>query len=102
HAEDRDAARRGDLRATIVHRDEIFEVHDTPADDRFTDNPSVTRKPYIRFYAGVPLRGGRRDAVAGALQRDLRHNTDFGSSSAKEQMLAHDRANPFLVMAPQP
>lgn len=33
----------------------IFEIPDTLLDSRFVDNPLVTRAPFIRFYAGVPL-----------------------------------------------
>ncbi len=33
----------------------ILEVPDATKDDRFFDNPYVTKDPNIRFYAGVPL-----------------------------------------------
>lgn len=34
----------------------IFEIRDTNVDVRFIDNPLVTNKPWIRFYAGYVLR----------------------------------------------
>src|SRR3989338_3571483 len=34
---------------------EIFVMPDTKKDIRFFDNPMVVGKPYIRFYAGVPI-----------------------------------------------
>ncbi|MEK7622198.1 MAG: ATP-binding protein [Patescibacteria group bacterium] len=34
---------------------EIFIILDTKKDGRFSDNPMVIGKPYIRFYAGVPI-----------------------------------------------
>ncbi|MDP1027857.1 PAS domain-containing protein [Sphingomonas sp. KR1UV-12] len=34
-----------------------IEVPDTHLDARFVDNPLVTAEPFVRFYAGAPLRG---------------------------------------------
>jgi GAF domain-containing protein len=40
---------------TILGR-ELMVITDTHQDARFRDNPLVTGAPYIRFYAGAPLR----------------------------------------------
>ncbi|UAW98447.1 GAF domain-containing protein [Halopseudomonas nanhaiensis] len=42
--------------AHAIGRGELMEVPDARLDPRFADNPQVTGDPYIRFYAGVPLR----------------------------------------------
>ncbi len=34
---------------------ELLEIPDTRLDERFADNPGVTGKPHIIFYAGMPL-----------------------------------------------
>lgn len=44
--------------AHTILRDEALIVEDTVLDDRFADYPSVRGAPYVRFYAGHPLRIG--------------------------------------------
>jgi K+-sensing histidine kinase KdpD len=41
--------------AHAIHTNDIMIVNDATRDDRFFDNPLVTDKPDIRFYAGMPL-----------------------------------------------
>lgn len=37
---------------------DVFEVSDAHADPQFSANPLVTGAPFVRYYAGVPLRVG--------------------------------------------
>ncbi len=42
--------------AHAIMQDDILEIRDATADDRFVDNPLVTSGPNIRFYAGATLK----------------------------------------------
>ncbi len=42
---------------------EVFVIPDTNMDYRFADNPVVTGPPYVRFYAGQPLRAANGQLV---------------------------------------
>lgn len=46
-----------------VLKDEVLLVKDARLDERFHDNPLVVGAPFIRFYAGAPLRVSSGHAV---------------------------------------
>lgn len=50
----------------VIAEDRPVMVTDVLGDPRFRDNPLVTGEPYIRFYAGVPLRA-YNGAILGSL-----------------------------------
>lgn len=39
-----------------INQNDIYVVTDTFEDERFRDNPLVTGEPFIRFYAGAPIK----------------------------------------------
>jgi|GEM_PF-515473 len=50
----------------VVMSEQAMVVTDARADPRFAENPLVTGEPFIRFYAGVPLRA-YNGAILGTL-----------------------------------
>lgn len=41
--------------AHAICQDDLYTVSDLLVDERFSQNPLVTQKPHLRFYAGIPL-----------------------------------------------
>ncbi|HWY80253.1 MAG TPA: ATP-binding protein [Candidatus Sulfotelmatobacter sp.] len=62
----------------------IFVISDTKKDTRFVDNPMVTGKPYVRFYAGLPVMSADGDRIGVFCIKDIRPR-EF--SKADEEML---------------
>jgi GAF domain-containing protein len=47
----------------ITCTDEVFTVQDARYDERFFDNPLTTGKPHVVFYAGVPIKDSKSNAL---------------------------------------
>ncbi|GCL62952.1 sensor histidine kinase [Pseudaquabacterium pictum] len=60
-----------------IEQTAVLEVTDAQADPRFCDNPLVTGRPDIRFYAGAPIEvaGGHRIGTVCVIDRQPRQLT---------------------------
>lgn len=47
-----------------ILQDEPLIIPDATADERFADNPMVVKEPFVKFYAGHPLRGPQGHNIA--------------------------------------
>jgi len=100
--------------AHAIQQEDTFVIPDATADPRFAGNPLVTGEPYIRFYAGVPVRGAQGhklgtlciiDTVArapltgeqDALLRELGHLTETQIRQRETQIASLSR-----LRAPDP
>jgi GAF domain-containing protein len=51
----------------VISQNYIFVIEDTLLDPRFADNPQVTGKPFVRFYAGMALCNKKNGLTVGVL-----------------------------------
>jgi len=72
--------------AHAILGNDVMQVQDALADERFADNPLVTGEPRVRFYAGAPLALGDGSAVGTFCVIDHRAR-NFDESQLK---LLHD------------
>ena len=73
--------------AHAIHGEALFEVPDAARDPRFADNPLVTGRPDIRFYAGAPVHGadGRRVGTLRVIDRQARQ-LDAGQARRLQEL----------------
>jgi len=76
--------------------DEVFVVEDASVDARFSENPLVTREPFIRFYAGAPLIIGP-EIRAGALCLVDTKSRQFSAYDQATLKLLADRISTELM-----
>jgi signal transduction histidine kinase/CheY-like chemotaxis protein len=65
-----------------IREDEVMVVPDATRDPRFADNPLVTGPPYVRFYAGAPIRTAAGHALGTVCVLDPRPRDDFDQADA--------------------
>lgn len=72
--------------AHAIESDDVMVVPDLAADKRFVDNAFVTGEPFVRFYAGAPLRTKDGAGLGTLCVLDDKPRNDF--AGRERQMLA--------------
>lgn len=82
-------ARRASFSAHVVADEKEIVVEDTRRDKRFESNPLVTGEPYVRAFAGYPLRSKEGSLVGSLSVYDLRpHKIDDTDLSTLRDLAA--------------
>lgn len=74
--------------AHALHVQDCLIIEDATADFRFHDNPLVTGAPFVRFYAGIPLRSSEGYVVGTLCAIDTRPRSISPSALAAMKDLA--------------
>lgn len=82
-----------------IRGNEPFIIADTQLDPRFADNPLVVGEPYVRFYAGVPLRTGQGVALGTLTVMDVQPRQLSEVQLNALQVLAHQVMNHLELSA---
>ncbi len=72
--------------AHVINGDDVMEVPDAHADERFRNNPLVTGGPMIGFYAGCPVRApnGMKIGVICAIDTQPRQMTEDQTQALRD------------------
>ncbi len=82
----------------VVYLDEPVVVTDTLQDERFCRSPFVVGRPFIRFYAGVPLRWKGEQTLGAFCILDSRPR-EFSSDRLKELQSMAAQVESLLQLA---
>ncbi|MBC96784.1 MAG: hypothetical protein CME63_03485 [Halobacteriovoraceae bacterium] len=74
----------------IENKDQLFEIPDALADERFKDNPLVTQEPSIRYYAGHPLKTSKGFNIGTLCVIDTKSNKLTETQRTQIETIAHE------------
>lgn len=80
----------------VVYLDDMVVVEDARRDERFCDNPYVVGPPFLRFYAGAPIRVGDGQTIGAFCVLDSRPR-GFGRSQRRKLRMMADRVERLVA-----